>query len=131
MKYILFIFLLSLTSCRQPDNQIIYSTYKNKPTNNIHVGERLQLIFGSNSCCLNGQLDKSTLKSLEYVKDSVVLPSPEECVGCTTYYAVIFKAVKPGKDTVRFIIKGDSTGNSPLRDTIDRVKDSFLVVVSP
>jgi hypothetical protein len=131
MKYLFFILLTTLISCRQPGDQIIYSTYKNKPTNNVRVGERFQLIFGSNSCCLNGQLDKSTLRSLEYLKDSVVLPSPEDCDGCTTYYAVIFKAVKSGKDSVRFILKGDPSGNSPLRDTVDRVTDSFLVVVSP
>lgn len=131
MKYLLLFALTLLISCRQADNQIIYSTYKNMPTNNIHVGERFQLIFGSNSCCLNGQLDKSTLNSLEYVKDSVVLPSPADCVGCTTYYAVIFKAIRTGKDSVRFIVKGDPTGKSPLRDTIDRVTDSFEVNVSP
>lgn len=131
MKHFLLIFLIALISCRQAENGIIYSTYKNKPINNVRVGERFQLVFGSNSCCLNGQLDKTTLSSLHYEKDSVVLPSPEDCAGCTTYYAVIFKAVRPGKDSLRFIVKGDPSGNSPLRDTVDRVTDSFLVVVSP
>ena len=120
-----------LISCRQADNQIIYSTYKNKPTNNIRVGERFQLIFGSNSCCRNGQLDKSTLNSLEHLKDSIVLPSPKDCDGCTTYYAVIFRAVRPGKDSIRFILKGDPFDNSPNKDTTIHVRDSFLVVVSP
>ena len=131
MNYFFLLALTVLISCTHADNQIIYSTYKNKPTTTIQVGDRFQLIFGSNSCCLNGQLDESSLYCLDYLKDSVVLPAPEDCVGCKTYYAVIFKAVRPGKDSLRFIIKGDPTGQSPLGDTIDRVTDSFIVNVYP
>ena len=131
MRYIFPILLTALISCKQGDNQIIYSIYKNKPTNNISIGEKFRLIFGSNSCCPNGQLDKSTLRCLEYVKDSIVLPAPDDSDGCTTYFAIMFKAIKLGTDTVRFVFHGDPFDNSVNKKTTIFVKDSFLVTVSP
>ena len=95
------------------------------------MGERFQLIFSSNSCCPNGQLDKTSLRSLEYLKDSIVLPAPNDCDGCTTYFAVIFKAINLGTDTVRFVFHGDPFDNSLNKDQTIFVKDSFLVTVSP
>ena len=103
--------------------------YTNKKTYNIQVGQTFELYINENSCCHNCWLKANALKSIQLVEKKLVEPAPDDCDGCTSTYAWLFKAIAVGRDTIT-IEKAFATINcDDLKKESSKSENSFIVTV--
>lgn len=80
---------------------ILYSCdhdYSNKKNYNLEVGEEFEIYYTSNSCC--GRCwNIEMLGNIEFVNERTI--EETDTPGATNEYAVLFKAVKAGVDTLK------------------------------
>lgn len=103
-------------------------TYKNRPTYNIHIDDTFMLVFDENSCCINRRLNLDSLKSVKLIKDTIVRPYPEDCLGCSTYFGLVFKAINIGHDTLKFARHGAGQEWEEIKNDTNRYQRQFFSV---
>ena len=75
--------------------------FDNKKNYNIKVGEIITYYVSSNSCCRDCWLNKTSMTSIKLIEKKEVKKRPEDCDGCTSWVAYVFKGVKSGQDTIK------------------------------
>jgi len=109
-------------SCNNHEN------FGNKSTYNIKVGETITYFVSYNSCCVNCWLNKNSMAALKLIEEKEVKAAPGDCDGCTSWYAFVFKAIKPGQDTIKhFSISPTDSCSSSLLDAL-KEKPKFSIV---
>lgn len=121
-----FLATITFDGCRDNEN------FDNKPTYKIKVGETITYFVSYNSCCFNCWLNKNSMTTLKLVEEKEVKAAPEDCDGCTSWYAFVFKAIKPGQDTLKHfsISPVDSCSYSLLDSLKEKPKFSIVTVTN-
>ena len=83
---------LALSSC---------SSYENQEHYQIYVGETIDIFYSTNSCCYYCVSNLGNLKHVALIEDKTIDNGPENCDGCNSTSAFVFKAVSIGIDTVK------------------------------
>jgi hypothetical protein len=96
--------LLELYGCRK--------YYRNKKIYEVHLGERIEIYYSTNSCCYYCIDTISKFKNIEFLENKIVEPDPKNCSGCNYIGAFIFKAKSIGNDTIKLKFKVQSAPDS-------------------
>ncbi len=113
---------LFISSCKKE--------YINQQNYEISIGQTFTLYVGENSCCVNCWLNENNLHSVTLLERKLVDPAPEDCEGCTSHYAWIFKGTAVGQDTIKIVQV--SAGEGCIGYSLDSTQvqqDYFLVNV--
>ena len=100
-------------------------TYENQPTYELEVNETVEIYYSTNSCCNYCFTESQNLKHIEYLKEITVDSGPRDCAGCNFTAAFVFKAISPGRDTVRLRF---SEASRPCEE-VEVPTEEFIVVV--
>jgi hypothetical protein len=118
-----FLIILSFISCnssiseKENDTQTLEleQDYSNKSVYNIKVGDTLMIYYSTNSCCSYCAPNKNNLNHLKLIEERLLVPEPEDCMGCNHTSALVFVAKNIGTDTIFEKIEGPTT---PCSDTL-------------
>lgn len=76
------------------------TTFENKDIYKIKVGETFQIYYSSNSSTYFTLDKKEKLTKIKLLDNKKVDNFNNECEGCTTNYAYIFKGIVKGEETI-------------------------------
>jgi hypothetical protein len=96
MKYAMILGVLMTTLIYGCEEEV----YLNQETYDLKVGETVDIYFSLNSCCGMCVGNSDDLQSIEWIDEITVDRAPEDCDGCNTTYAYVFRAIAPGTDTL-------------------------------
>ncbi|MDJ1481038.1 hypothetical protein QNI16_11135 [Cytophagaceae bacterium YF14B1] len=103
-SYILTIIYLLLTASGCTSKEVGYT---NSSTYQLHVGQTVEIYYSTSSCCYYCIVNEKSLSHVQFINRKAVEEhkKPEDmskmCVGCPSTFAFVFKAIKPGIDTIR------------------------------
>ncbi len=75
--------------------------YKNTAVYDIAVSDSCEIYYSNNSCCYKCIDQVHTLNNVQLLDTKLIDMGPEDCDGCNAQFAYVFKAIKPGTDTIR------------------------------
>jgi hypothetical protein len=89
--------LTIIFSCNHKKNKLDFA---NKSEYKVNVGETVEIYYSTNSCCMYCQPNRYELNHVEYIGEKTVVPMKKNCDGCDATYALMYKAISPGIDTI-------------------------------
>jgi len=75
--------------------------YENKERYTISVGEKVEIYYFTNSCCTFEIANIESLDNIQFLEQKSIDTGPNDCSGCESTYAFVFKAIAPGVDTLK------------------------------
>lgn len=96
MKYVMILGVLMLSLIYGCEDKV----YLNQETYQLKVGETVEIYYSLNSCCGMCVGNSHDLQSTKHIDEITVDRAPEDCDGCSTTYAYVFKAIASGTDTL-------------------------------
>ena len=91
--FVLLLLTFVISSCKKD--------YTNNELYEIQIGQTFDFYLAENSCCINCWLNETSLTSIKLVEKKLVDSARQDCDGCTSLYAWVFKGITAGKDTIK------------------------------
>lgn len=101
------------------------TNYENKERYTISVGEKVEVYYFTNSCCTFEIANFESLDNIQYLEEKSIDTGPNDCSGCESTYAFVFRAISPGVDTLKLKHRVHSKPN----DTLNNALNKFIVEV--
>jgi len=101
------------------------TNYENKERYSISVGEKVEIYYFTNSCCTFEIANLESLDNIQFLEQKSIDTGPNDCSGCESTYALVFKAITPGVDTLKLKHIVHSSPN----DTNNDEQNKFIIEV--
>jgi predicted secreted protein len=97
LKLLTIIILIPILGCNDSNKQ----ECPNKEMYKVKIGESFKIYYNVSSCCYYCWINEKEIKSVKLLERILVEEGPEDCIGCASKYAFIFKALESGTDTLK------------------------------